>query len=146
MGDKLTTLVDFVPNLWDRLLVTLQLPLDGAVGTVVLAVLLGLLILEPTVWVYVPCRLMEESIVGASVLVQLFWFFYVLPIVLDVDLGPLACGILALALNYGADSAEVVRSSIVHVPRGQWEGAMALSLSPGRRMFRVIFPQAWALM
>ncbi|GAA4513172.1 ectoine/hydroxyectoine ABC transporter permease subunit EhuC [Brevibacterium yomogidense] len=146
MGDKLTTLVDFVPNLWDGLLVTLQLTLGGAVGTVVLAVLLGLGMLAPTGWVSIPCRMIVEFFRGTSLLVQLFWFFYVLPIVLDVDLGPLACGILALALNYGAYSAEVVRSSIVHVPRGQWEGAMALSLSPGRRMFRVIFPQAWALM
>ena len=58
----------------------------------------------------------------------------------------MVCGIGALALNYGAYSAEVVRSSIITVDKGQWEGAIALSLSPTRRMVRVIFPQAWALM
>src|SRR5699024_91456 len=42
--------------------------------------------------------------------------------------------------------AEVVRMSTVTVNKGQWEGAIALSLSPTRRMVRVIFPQAWALM
>jgi polar amino acid transport system permease protein len=56
------------------------------------------------------------------------------------------CGIGALALNYGAYCAEVVRSSIKTVAPGQWEAAIALSLSPTRRMVRVIFPQAWALM
>ncbi|MDN5636411.1 MAG: ABC transporter permease subunit, partial [Brevibacterium sp.] len=77
--------------------------------------------------------------------VQLFWLFYVLPL-LGIPLDPIACGIGALALNYGAYSAEVVRSSIKTVAPGQWEAAIALSLSPTRRMFRVIFPQGWALM
>ena len=146
MGDKLTQLVDFLPQLWDGLLVTLQLTVGGAIGTVVLAIVLGLGMLAPTGWVSVPCRVIVEFFRGTSLLVQLFWFFYVLPLVLDIDLGPLTCGILALALNYGAYSAEVVRSSITHVPKGQWEASMALSLSPARRMFRVIFPQGWALM
>lgn len=146
MGERLTTLADFAPQLWDGLLVTLQLTIGGALGTVVIAIVLGLSMLAPTRWISVPSRVVVEFFRGTSLLVQLFWFFYVLPIVLDVNLEPLTCGILALALNYGAYSAEVVRSSIENVPKGQWEAAMALSLSPARRMFRVIFPQGWALM
>ena len=146
MDEKVSVLVEFLPQLWDGLLVTLQLTLGGAVGTIVLAIVLGLGMLAPTGWVSVPSRVVVEFFRGTSLLVQLFWFFYVLPIVLDVNLDPLTCGILALSLNYGAYSAEVVRSSIAHVPKGQWEAAMALSLSPARRMFRVIFPQGWALM
>lgn len=146
MGDNLTLLIDSLPQLWDGLLITLQLTVGGAIGTVLIAIVLGLGMLAPTGWISVPCRVIVEFFRGTSLLVQLFWFFYVLPIVLDIDLGPLTCGILALALNYGAYSAEVVRSSIVHVPKGQWEASMALSLPPARRMFRVIFPQGWALM
>jgi polar amino acid transport system permease protein len=40
----------------------------------------------------------------------------------------------------------VVRGSIASVPRGQYEAVSALSLSPTRGMFKVIIPQAWALM
>ena len=116
MGDNLTLLIDSLPQLWDGLLITLQLTVGGAIGTVLIAIVLGLGMLAPTGWISIPCRVIVEFFRGTS-LVQLFWFFDVLPIVLDIDLGPLTCGILALALNYGAYSAEVVPPSIVHVRR-----------------------------
>src|SRR5690606_39659223 len=61
-------------------------------------------------------------------------------------LSPVLVGIVGLGLNYGAYGAEVVRGSINSVPTGQWEATTALSLSRTQRMWRVIFPQAWALM
>jgi polar amino acid transport system permease protein len=145
MGSDLTALFGFLPQLADGVLVTVQLALGGAAGSLVLALVLGLAMVAPTRWLSVPARIVVEFFRGTSLLVQLFWLFYVLPL-LGFELDPLMCGILALSLNYGAYSAEVVRSSIEHVPRGQWEASMALSLSPGRRMFRIILPQAWALM
>src|SRR6266540_6861006 len=54
--------------------------------------------------------------------------------------------VLAFGLNFGAYGAEVVRGSINAVPKPQWEGAIALSLSPFQRMRRVILPQAFPLM
>jgi len=65
---------------------------------------------------------------------------------LGVNLPAVACGIIGLGLNYGAYGAEVVRGSINSVPTGQWEATTALSMSRTQRMWRVIFPQAWALM
>lgn len=82
---------------------------------------------------------------GTSLVVQLFWLFFVLPR-FGVELPALAVGIAALGLNYGAYGAEVVRGSINSVPQGQWEATTALSLSRTQRMWRIIFPQAWALM
>lgn len=78
---------------------------------------------------------------GTSLLVQLFWLFYVLPL-FGLTLDKYVTGFLALALNLGAYGAELVRGGIQSVPAGQWEAASSLSMSPARRMWRIILPQA----
>ena len=145
MNDNVTTLLNFLPQVWEGVQTTIILTVAGSIGAVLIALILGLTMTSPSAWLRVPARIIVEFFRGTSLLVQLFWLFYVLPLIWT-SFDPMVCGVAALALNYGAYSAEVVRSSIITVDRGQWEGAIALSLSPTRRMARVIFPQAWALM
>lgn len=145
MGENLSSLVDFLPQLGEGIWVTVQLTLAGALGALVIAVVLGMMLVTPFKALTIPARIVVEFFRGTSLLVQLFWLFFVLPL-LGISLDPMTCGIMALALNYGAYAAEVVRGSIGNVPAGQWEASRALSLSPTHRMTRVIFPQAWALM
>jgi ABC-type amino acid transport system permease subunit len=45
-------------------------------------------------------------------------------------------------MNYGAYLAEVFRSGLVSVDRGQWEAARSLGMAPGTMMRNVILPQA----
>lgn len=78
---------------------------------------------------------------GTSLLVQLFWIYYVLP-VLGFRIPSFQAGVLAIGLNFGAYFSEIVRSSILAVPKGQTEACVALNFSPRKRMTRVIFPQA----
>ncbi|MDE3239253.1 MAG: ectoine/hydroxyectoine ABC transporter permease subunit EhuC [Paracoccaceae bacterium] len=82
---------------------------------------------------------------GTSLLVQLYWIFFVLPL-LGLSLPKFTAGFLSVGLNVGAYGAEIVRGAILAVPRGQWEAAYALSMSPAKRMRRIILPQAVALM
>src|SRR5699024_6412338 len=75
--------------------------------------------------------------------VQLFWLYYALPIVFDIDLGSdFWVGVAAIALNYGACMSEIVRGSIVAVSSGQYEAATALNMSRFQRMRLIILPQA----
>lgn len=55
---------------------------------------------------------------------------------------PLVCAILGLALNEGAYLAEIVRSGLNSVDKGQWEAATALGMNRGKIMRRIIIPQA----
>jgi polar amino acid transport system permease protein len=55
---------------------------------------------------------------------------------------PFWYGVFAITLTYGAYMAEVYRSGIESVPRGQMEAARALGMSHGRAMRHVIVPQA----
>lgn len=145
MSDNLNALETMLPRLADGLLVTLQLTVGGATLAFVIAVALGLAARHHSTVVRGPARVLIEFLRGTSLLVQLFWLFYVMP-QLGLTLSSLFTGVLALGLNYGAYGAEVVRGAINSVPKGQWEAAVALSLSPVRRMRKVIWPQAWAIM
>jgi polar amino acid transport system permease protein len=132
---------DLLSGLW----VTVYVTLMSAALAVVVAFALGLLArmrhLAPRTF----ARVVIEFFRGTSLLVQLFWLFYALPL-WGYRLDPVTVGVLAFGLNFGAYGAEVVRGSINAVPKAQWEGAIALSLSPFQRMRRVILPQALPLM
>src|SRR5699024_10935555 len=72
---------------------------------------------------------------GTSLIVQLFWLYYAVPILFDIHLGSnWIVGVIAIGLNYGAYMSEVVRTSILAVDKGQTEAAIALNLSPVQRM------------
>lgn len=140
-------LVGLLPQLGEGILVTLELTIAGAALALIIAFILGLGARARTRWARVPSRVVVEFFRGTSLVVQIFWLYYVLPLPpFYVELDPLACGILALGLNYGAYAAEVVRGSINSVPTGQWEAATALDLGGVHRLRRVILPQAWPLM
>lgn len=84
---------------------------------------------------------------GTSLLVQLFWLYFALPILgqsigVDLRLPPLVAGTLALSLNIGAYGAEVVRGAIQAVPRSQYEAARALDFTPRQILWRIAIPQA----
>ncbi|WP_300647264.1 ectoine/hydroxyectoine ABC transporter permease subunit EhuC [Paenalcaligenes sp.] len=84
---------------------------------------------------------------GTSLLVQLFWLFFALPLLgqwlgIDLRLPPVLAGTLALALNIGAYGAEVVRGALQAVPPTQYEAAKALDLSPRHTLWRIALPQA----
>jgi polar amino acid transport system permease protein len=82
---------------------------------------------------------------GTSLLVQLFWIFYVLPL-FGISFDKFTAGFVSVGLNIGSYGAEIVRGAIQAVPKGQWEAAYALSISPAKRMRRIILPQALVLM
>lgn len=147
MTENLEALQGALPYLLDGLLITVQLTVGGALLAFVIAIALGLLVRFDNVLLRGFARTVIEVFRGTSLLVQLFFLFFVLPLPpFNVELPPVFVGILGLGLNYGAYGAEVVRGSINSVSRGQWEATTALSLSRTQRMWRVIFPQAWALM
>lgn len=84
---------------------------------------------------------------GTSLLVQLFWLYFALPIAGDMigvnlRLPPVTAGVLALGLNIGAYGAEVVRGAIQAVSRNQYEAARAMNFTPRQTLFRIALPQA----
>ncbi len=78
---------------------------------------------------------------GTPLLVQLFLIFYALPEI-GIDLPPFVAAVIALSLNVGGYAAEVIRSAIESIPKGQWEAAQTIGMNPRTALRRVILPQA----
>lgn len=132
---------ELIPPLLSGLKVTLLLTLGGALFGIIAAVIAGLARLSPVAPVRWLAAIYIEVFRGTSALVQLFWFYFVLPL-LGLTLPATTVGIVVLGLNAGAYGAEVVRGAIVAVPKGQWEAAISLNFSRNQTMRRIILPQA----
>jgi polar amino acid transport system permease protein len=82
-----------------------------------------------------------EFVRSTPLLIQIFFLYYVMP-EFGLTLDAMPTGVLALGLHYGAYCAEVYRAGLSNVPKGQWEAAIALNLSPWTTFKNVILPQA----
>ncbi len=81
---------------------------------------------------------------GTPLLLQVYLIYLGLP-QLGVILDPVPSGVIALSLCYGAYMAEIFRAGIQSIPRGQTEAGLALGLSRGLIMRKIILPQALRL-
>lgn len=84
-----------------------------------------------------------EAIRNTPLLVQLYLFYFVLAPILGIE--RFWTGVLCLAIFEGAFASEIFRAGIQSVPRGQWEAADSLGLSPLYRFVFVVAPQALRL-
>ena len=123
---------------------TLKVLMGAIILYVIISMIFGLMglsknpIIQGTATVYI------EFFRGTSLLVQLFWVYYVLPF-FGVSLEAFTAGVVALGLNFGAYGAEIVRGGILAVPKGQWEAAFALNFSASKRMKNIIIPQIFPI-
>lgn len=79
---------------------------------------------------------------GTPLMLQIIFIFFGLPL-LDIGISRFPAAILALVLNYGAYFAEIFRSGIQSIDKGQYEVAYVLGLSNKHIFFRIILPQAF---
>ncbi|MGB7243910.1 MAG: ectoine/hydroxyectoine ABC transporter permease subunit EhuC [Sulfitobacter sp.] len=139
------TLIEFLSQYWPRLLsgtgITIAQFFLAAILGIAISLAMALLklsnnrILRGSAITYI------EVFRGTSLLVQLYWIFFVLPL-FGITIEKFTAGYIAVGMNIGAYGAELVRGGILSVPKGQWEAALAINMSPAKRMRRIILPQA----
>lgn len=134
-----------IKGLLTGLSITLQVLVYSSIFALVVSFLFGFLSLAKWPLIRLISSLYIEVFRGTSLLVQLFWFYFGLPI-LGIKLPAMFVGVLALGLGYGAYGAVVVKSALSAVPKGQTEAAISLNMTPYRRMRSVILPQAFLIM
>ena len=111
---------------------------------VIIAMIFGLMRISRNLFIQSTAAIYIEFFRGTSLLVQLFWAYYVLPF-FGISLEAFAAGVITLGMNFGAYGAEIVRAGILAVPKGQWEAAQALNFSPSKRIRRIIIPQIFPI-
>ncbi|MBC3517299.1 amino acid ABC transporter permease [Neobittarella massiliensis] len=90
-----------------------------------------------------------EVIRGTPMMLQILFFYLGVPAIMRAITGtPInpsvyLIGIVAISINSGAYSTELIRSAIQAVDRGQWEASKSLGLSYGKMMRYIILPQAF---
>lgn len=133
---------EVMPDILKGLVVTIE----AVAGGMTLALILGLLwavmrrskapLISWTAWAFV------EFIRSTPLLVQLFFVYYVMTDVVGRSLSPLVTGILVLGVHYSCYTAEVYRSGLDGIAKGQWNAAKALNLNAFQTYRYVILPQA----
>ena len=86
------------------------------------------------------CKIYLTVIRGTPVVVQLLIIYFVIFGSLDVN--KVLVATLAFGLNSGAYVAEIIRSGIMSIDRGQLEAGRSLGMSYSKTMFWIILPQA----
>ena len=120
---------------------TIPLTLASFAVGLVIALVVALMRLSRSRVASGAARAYVSIIRGTPLLVQLFVIFYGLPSIgLLVDPWPSA--IAAFSINVGGYGAEIVRAAILSVPKGQWEAAHVIGMSPNIALRRIILPQA----
>jgi polar amino acid transport system permease protein len=108
----------------------------------VLGLALALLRLSPRRYLSWPSGLVIEVFRTTPPLVQLFWFFFALPMMIGVEMTPFFAAVVTFSIQSAAFFAEVFRGGIVSIERGQWEAARAIGMTHRQALRRIVLPQA----
>lgn len=130
-----------LPDLLDAAIATIGITLGGFAIALVLGLILALLRRSRIGLLSWPAAAVIEFIRSTPLLIQLYFLFYVLP-EYGLTMSALTTGVLGISLHYACYVAEVYRSGLDAVPRGQWEAATALNLNPWNAYRDIILPQA----
>ncbi|MCI0765955.1 amino acid ABC transporter permease [Bacillus sp. TL12] len=144
--DRLSTWIDimqtsFMPMLEGALFTTIPLTLITFVIGIILATLTALARISNSRILQWIARIYVSIIRGTPLLVQLFIIFYGLP-TLKIEIDPYPAAVIGFSLNVGAYASEIIRASILSIPKGQWEAAYTIGMTYPQALKRIILPQA----
>lgn len=120
---------------------TIELSMLCIVLSSLFSLVAGLALMSPNRYLRGIVRSYVEVIRGTSLVVQLFWLYFVLP-ELGIVLSGFTVGVVGLSMNGGAYGADVLRAAFEAVPRGQSEAAYALCMPRRVTILTILTPQA----
>ncbi|SOC25693.1 amino acid ABC transporter membrane protein 2 (PAAT family) [Ureibacillus xyleni] len=124
------------------LLVTLRVALIAVVISIVMGILIGIIRTSKNKLVQIPFRLYLELFRIIPILVWLFVIYYVIPANFDLNLSAEVVALIVFSLWGTAEMSDIVRGSIISLPKHQAESSKALGLSVAQMYRYVLIPQA----
>ncbi|MFW6288521.1 MAG: amino acid ABC transporter permease [Spirochaetota bacterium] len=122
------------------LLVTLQISGLGLLLASVFGLVTALFRLSRSYTANILAQIYLEAVRNTPLLIQLFLIYFVAAPI--IGLSPFWSAVLALSLFEGAYASEIIRGSIVSIPRHQWESCYSLGLTQADTYRCVVLPQA----
>jgi polar amino acid transport system permease protein len=138
---SLQDVFNFLPSLLQGAVITIAVSLLAFALALLFGLIFGIARMSRVAPVRGAAACYIQFIRGTPLLLQLFFIYYVLPYV-GIVLTPFVSGVLGLTMNYAAYMAEVFRSGIQAIPKGQWEAGSSVGMSRALLMRRIILPQA----
>ncbi|WP_457631169.1 amino acid ABC transporter permease [Oceanithermus sp.] len=148
---------NFAHNLRSGAEITIKLTVISSLTGLVLGLIAGISRLSKNPLARLPAQFYIWVIRGTPLLVQILFAYNALPFLIEPlwkyleplglppvqdVLTPYWAAFIALSVNVGAYNAEVVRAGIQAIPKGQWEAAMSVGMTPFQVMRFIIVPQA----
>ncbi len=137
--------MEILPQILRAIPTTLSATAIGMVLALVLGLFLAIGRRSDNPWVHRPLTTLMEFVRSTPILVQLFFVYFALPIMVPAlpTLGAFETGVIVLGVHYATYTSEVYRAGINSVPEGQWEAATALNFSTVDTWRRIVLPQAF---
>ena len=123
-------------------MLTFQLAVISMVGGLLLGIILGLARLSSRKWIFVPATLYVNLFRSLPLLLVIFWFYFLAPLIIGRPLGDFLSVIIAFIAFEAAYFAEIVRGGIQSIPRGQMEAGYSVGLRYHQIMLYIVLPQA----
>lgn len=121
-------LLDYSPQIAKGVLVTLELIAMGGIFGIALGIFCAWARALGPKWLRPPVATYVELIRNTPFLIQLFFIFFGLPS-LGLQLSELTAANIAMAVNLGAYSCEIIRAGIQATPKGQFEAGASLAMT-----------------
>lgn len=137
------SVLDYTPVLIKGIGVTVELIAFGAVAGVALGIGCAWARTQGPRWLRAPVTAYVEAVRNTPFLIQLFFVFFGLPS-LGIQLSEMQAACLAMALNLGAYSAEIIRAGIDATPKGQYEAGASLAMTRWQVFRHIVLKPALA--
>lgn len=132
---------EYMPDIWLGIRQTAWMTLVSIVPGFVLGTAAAVARLSGPAWARRIVTIYVEGIRNTPLVIQVFWLFFGLA-VMGARIGPFNAAVIALVINVGAYTAEIMRAGFQSIPRGQLEAASCLAMSRSQMFFSVQLPQA----
>ena len=127
-------------------MITLTYAIVTIAGGLVIGLVCGSIMLFPRFYLTFPFHAYVQMFRCTPLLVQIVWFYYALPVIIDVSMPAWLAGGIGLTLYMGAFCSEIFRGGVMSIDKGQWQAARALGMTYLQMMRRIILPQAFKRM
>lgn len=133
--------INSLPYVLEGIWLTLLISMGSMLGSLVIGFFLALARTSKLPLLHLPARLYISFMRGVPILVILFLLYFALPVI-GVEFTALQAALIGFTINSAAYIAEVFRSALASVDKGQWESSTALGLTYWQTMRRIILPQS----